>query len=91
MREYKREFFISLFGDYIFLILYVCAIGKKDLKPKRKNLFDLRTFLPIAGRREGEERETKRERTKKEQYTHQQIVIYLVGALPGREKEYCFL
>jgi len=40
MREEEREFFISLFGDYILLILYVYAIRKKHLKPKRKNLFD---------------------------------------------------
>jgi len=41
MREEEREFFISLFGDYILLIICVYAISKKYLKPKRKTLFDL--------------------------------------------------
>jgi hypothetical protein len=48
------------------LILCVCAIGKKDLKPKRKSLFDLRFFYLS----QGEEREDKKGKTKKEQYTH---------------------
>jgi len=46
---------IFFFGDYIFLILCVCAISKKYLKTKRKNLFAFDIFLPIA-------REKKRER-----------------------------
>jgi len=73
------------------LILCVSAIRKKISSQKEKT-FLLGVFLPIAGEREGkEERETKKARTKKEQYTHQQIVIYLVRVLPGRKKEYCFL
>jgi hypothetical protein len=52
VREEERELFISLFGDHILLILCVYAISKKYLKTKRKNLFDLRFFLPIAGRGE---------------------------------------
>jgi len=62
---------ISLFGDYILLILCVYAISKKYLKTKRKTLFDLRFFHLSQGRREGEGRETKRRKTKKEQYTQQ--------------------
>jgi len=51
VREEEREFFISLFGGYILLILCVYAIRKKHLKPKRKNLFDLRFFYLSRGRR----------------------------------------
>jgi len=40
---------IFFFGDYIILILCVYAIRKKDLKPKRKNLFDLRFFYLSRG------------------------------------------
>jgi hypothetical protein len=65
MIEEKREFFISLFGDYILLILCVYAISKKYLKTKRKTLFDLRYFHLS----QGEEREDKKRKTKKEQYT----------------------
>jgi len=57
------------------MILYVCAISKKYLKTKRKTLFDLIFFYlsrgKEKGKREGEERETKRGKTKKEQYTQQ--------------------
>ena len=48
------------------MILCVYAISKKDLKPKRKTLFDLR-FFHLS---QGEEREDKKRKTKKEQYTH---------------------
>jgi len=47
-----REFFISLFGDYILLILCIYAISKKYLKTKRKTLFGLRFFYLSRGRRE---------------------------------------
>jgi len=59
VREEEREFFISLFGDYILLILYVCAISKKYLKTKRKTLFDLRFFHLSQGEEREEERENK--------------------------------
>jgi len=42
---------------------------KKDLKPKRKPLFDLRFFYLSRGRRKGREG-GKRGKTKKEQYSH---------------------
>jgi len=58
MREKEREFFISLFGGYILLILCVCAISKKHLKPKRKNLLGLRFFHLSRGRREEGERKS---------------------------------
>ena len=45
----------------------IYAISKKiPQSKKKKSLFDLRCFLPIAGRRE----EGEDEKTKKEQYTH---------------------
>jgi hypothetical protein len=76
VREEKRDFFISLFGDYILLILCVCAISKKiPQNKKKKSLFDLRYFLPIAGRREGEE-----------QYTHR-ANSNLPGKSIARERE----
>jgi len=53
------------FGGYILLILCVYAIRKKHLKTKRKFLFDLRFFYLS----QGEEREDKKEKTKKEQCT----------------------
>jgi len=74
VKEEEQEFFISLFGGYILLILCVYAIRKKHLKPKRKNLFDLRFFYLSRG----EEREDKKRRTKKEQHTHR-----LNSNLPG--------
>jgi hypothetical protein len=65
------------------LILCVCAISKKYLKTKRKTLFDLRFFYLS----QGEEREDKKRKTKKEQYTHTgQKVICLVRVLPERER-----
>ena len=70
MREEEQEFFISLFGDYILLILCVSAISKKHLKYKKKNTFCFKIFLPIAGEKK-EKREIKRRKTKKEQYTQQ--------------------
>jgi hypothetical protein len=51
------------------LILCVYAISKKYLKTKRKTLFGLRFFHLSRGGEEGEERKTKRGKTKKEQYT----------------------
>jgi len=47
------------------LILCLYAISKKYLKTKRKTLFDLRFFYLS----QGEEREDKKRKTKKEQYT----------------------
>jgi len=63
---------IFFFGDYILLILCVYAISKKYLKTKRKTLFGLRFFYLSRGRRKkrGEEGGIKKEKTKKEQYTH---------------------
>jgi hypothetical protein len=57
---------IFFFGGYIFSVLSVYAISKKDLKTKRKTLFGLR-FFHLS---QGEEREDKKRKTKKEQYTH---------------------
>jgi hypothetical protein len=48
------------------LILCVYAISKKYLKTKRKTLFYLR-FFHLS---QGEEREDKKRKTEKEQYTH---------------------
>jgi len=62
VKEEERELFIFFFGGYILLILCVYAISKKDLKSKRKPLFDLR-FFHLS---QGEEREDK-----KEQYSQQ--------------------
>jgi len=45
---------ISLFGDYILLILCVYAVSKKHLKAKKKNTFCFKIFSPTAReRREG--------------------------------------
>jgi len=62
---------IFFFGGYIFLILCIYAISKKHLKPKRKALFALRFFHLSQGEEKGESGETKRGKTKKEQYTQQ--------------------
>ena len=67
MREKEREFFISLFGGHILLILCVCAISKKHLKPKRKTLFALRFFHLSRGE---EKREEEKLREKKEREIH---------------------
>jgi len=69
-----------------FLILYVCAIRKKDLKPKRKNLFDLRFFYLSRGKEKTEGGGTKRGKTKKEQYTHR-INSNLPGESIARERK----
>jgi len=45
--------FFLLFGDHILLILCVCAISKKYLKPKRKALFDLIFFYLSQGEEKG--------------------------------------
>ena len=87
MREEEQEFFISLFGGYILLILCVCAISKKHLKPKRKNLLGLR-FFHLSRGEEGEEGEKLREEKQRKSNTlTRQIVIHLVRVLPGREGE----
>jgi hypothetical protein len=64
------------------LILCVYAISKKHLKTKRKTLFDL-IFFHLS---QGEEREDKRGKTKKEQYTHR-INSNLPGESIARERE----
>jgi len=64
------------------LILCVYAISKKDLKSKRKTLFDLR-FFHLS---QGEEKEDKRGKTKKEQYTHR-INSILPGESIARERK----
>jgi hypothetical protein len=64
------------------LILCVYAISKKYLKPKRNPLFDLRFFYLSRG----EEREDKKRKTKKEQYTHR-INSNLPGESIARERE----
>jgi len=53
---------ISLFGDYILLILYVYAIRKKYFKSKRKTLFGLRFFYLSRGK----EKEKKGEKSGEE-------------------------
>ena len=87
MREEEREFFISLFGDYILLILCVYAISKKGLKTKRKTLFGLRFFYLSQGEEEGDLERKNRERAI---YSPRQIVIYLVEVLPGERKSITF-
>jgi hypothetical protein len=64
------------------LILCVYAISKKYLKTKRKTLFALRFFYLSRG----EEREDKKRKTKKEQYTHR-INSNLPGESIAREGE----
>jgi len=68
------------------LILCVCAIRKKALNPKRKTLFDLRFFYLS----QGEEREDKKRKTKKEQYTHRANSNLPGESIARREKEYSF-
>ncbi len=58
---------------------------KKNLQPKRKNLFDLRFFYLSRGK-EKEKREKLREEEQRKSNTPTgQIVIYLVGALLERK------
>jgi len=57
--------FIFFFGDYIFLNLYVCAIRKKDLKTKRKILFDLRFFYLSQGGEKGKREKSREEKQRK--------------------------
>jgi len=64
------------------LILCVYAIRKKHLKTKRKTLFDLRFFYLS----QGEEREDKKGKTEKEQYTHR-INSNSPGESIARERE----
>jgi len=68
------------------LILCVCAISKKYLKTKRKTLFDLRFFYLSQGKRKGGEGGIKKEKIKKEQYTHR-INSNLPGESIAREKK----
>jgi len=67
------------------LILCVYAISKKDLKTKRKTLFDLRFFYLS----QGEERENKQRKTKKEQYIHRVNSNLPVESI-ARERKYYF-
>jgi len=78
---------ISLFGDYIFFILYVYAISKKYLKTKRKTLFDLRFFYLSRGKEKGEGEKPREGKQRKSNILNRQIVIYLVRVLPGRERK----
>jgi len=59
---------------------------KKNSEQKKKIPFSDLIFLPIAGEREGEEREDKRGKTEKEQYTHR-INSNLPGESITRERE----
>lgn len=70
-KKQQQEFFISLFGDHILFILYVCAISKKYLKTKRKTLFGLRFFHLSQGEEKGK-RGRKQERKNKERTIHSQ-------------------
>ena len=63
------------------MILCVYAIGKKDLKTKRKTLFDFRFFYLSRGKEKGKEG-----KTKKEQYTHR-TNSNLSGESIARERE----
>ncbi|HCL90212.1 MAG TPA: hypothetical protein DHW70_02645 [Candidatus Atribacteria bacterium] len=72
------------------MILCVYAISKKDLKPKRKTLFDLRLFHLSQGEEKGERGELREEKQRRGNTLTEQIVIHLVRVLPGREKEYSF-
>ena len=72
------------------MILCVSAIRKKDLKPKRKNLFDLRLFYLSREKEKGKGEKSRKEKQRKGNTLNRQIVIYLVRVSPGREKEYCF-
>ena len=91
MREKEREFFISLFGGHILLILCVYAISKKHLQPKRKTLFALRFFHLSRGRREERGRKIKREKRKKEQYTHRINSNLPVECIAGERERVLFL
>jgi len=89
VREEKQEFFISLFGGYILLILCVYAISKKYLKTKRKTLFDLRFFYLSQGEEKEEGKKLREEKQRKSNTLTGKIVIYLVRVLPGRDLSAC--
>ena len=74
-----------------FLILCVYAIRKKNLKPKRKTLFDLRFFYLSRGEGKGKGEKIREEKQRKSNTLTGQIVIYLVRALPGEKEKYYFL
>ena len=86
MREEKQEFFISLFGGYILLILCVCAISKKHLKPKRKNLLGLR-FFHLSRGEEGEEGERLREEKQRKSNTLNRVNSNLPDESIAGERE----
>jgi len=62
---------IFFFDGYIFFDS-LCLRDKKKISEQKKKIpfSDLRFFYLSRGEREGEGRKTRREKTKKEQYTH---------------------
>ena len=74
------------FGGYIFLIPCVCAIRKKLRTKKENTFFWSEVFYLSRGEREGEVRETRKEKTRKGQYTHRSN-SNLPGESIAREKE----
>lgn len=64
-RNNSGNFLISLFGDYILLILCVYAISKKYLKTKRKTFFDLRFFYLSQGEEKRKGEKTREEKQRK--------------------------
>jgi len=52
VREEALELFIFFFGGYIFLDSLRLRDKKKNLNPKRKDLFALRFFYLSRGRRQ---------------------------------------
>jgi hypothetical protein len=68
------------------LILCVCAISKKYLKAKRKNLFDLRFFYLSRGEEKGEGEKLREEKQRKSN-TLNRINSNLPGESIARERE----
>jgi len=60
---------IFFFGGYILLTLCVCAISKKNLKTKRKSLFDLKLFYLSRGKEKGKKREEPGEKKQRKSNT----------------------
>jgi len=72
------------------LILCVYAISKKDLKTKRKTLFDLRFFHLSRGRRKGGGGWEPTEEKQRKSNTLNRINSNLPGESIARERKYCF-
>jgi hypothetical protein len=87
MKKQEREFFyLPFWWLYLFDSLRLREKKKTSQIKKRKSLFDLNFFYLSRGEEKGKEKNQEK-RTKKEQYTLTgQIVIYLVRALPERER-----